>query len=164
MQVTIRDAGDLKAVNRALGRAANGKELKQQLRQNLRGQIRPIVARVKLAWRTAPSMGRPHPGRPPLRRLLANATRGQVRLARKEAGVRVRTDGRRMPAGMKALPTYAEGTKRPWRHPVGGDRDTWVTQRPFPQFFDAVRPDEAQARREVERAVEAIFRQIVRAK
>jgi hypothetical protein len=164
MQVTIRDAGDLKVVNRALRQAANGKQLRKELGQNLRGQIRPIVARVKVAWRTAPSKGRPHPGRPPLRRLLANATRGQVRLAGKEAGIRVRTDGRRMPDQMKALPTYAEGTKRPWRSPVFGDRDTWVTHQPFPQFYDAVRPDEARARREVEKAVEAVFKQIVRAR
>lgn len=163
MQVTIRDTGDLRAVSKALKQASNGKELGQQLRRELRAEIRPIVAKVKTAWRTAPSAGHPRRGQPDLRRLLAKATGGQVRLTGREAGVRVRTDGRKLPAGMKALPTYAEGTKRPWRHPVFGDTDTWVTQRPFPQFFDAVRPDEDRARREVERAVAAVFKQIVRA-
>lgn len=165
MQVTLHDNDDLRAVVRALGKAANGKELKTQLRKELRRELAPMVADVKQAWRSAPS-GRGSVRRRggSLRGSLARATRGEVRTSGREAGVRVRTDGRRMPNQAKSLPTLAEGTKRPWRHPVHGDRDVWVQQRPFPRFYRAVRPNEAAARREVERAVETVFRQIVRAR
>jgi hypothetical protein len=161
LRVGLRDAGDLKAVARALRHAEDGAQLRRDLVAELRRELRPIVARVKQAWRSAPSHT---PGRSDLRRLLANATRGQVRLSGKDAGVRVRTDGRKMPARMKSLPTLAEGTKRPWRHPVFGDRDTWAVQRPFPRFYAAVKPDERAARQDVERAVGEVFQRIVRAR
>jgi len=171
MQFQVTDAGDLRAVSRALRQAADGKELRRQLTKQLRGELRPLVADVKAAWRAAPSRGRRGRPGPPLRSLLARATRGEVRLTGREAGVRVRTDGRRMPSGMRALPGLAEGLghkvdRRPgrWRHPVYGNRDVWVSQRPFPRFYAAVRPDEAAARRGVERAVEAVFSQIARAR
>jgi hypothetical protein len=160
MQVTIRDAGDLKAVRRALRQASNGKDLSRQLTRELRSEIVPIVADVKAAWQSAPSVTHD----PKLRRALAKATRGQVRLTGKEAGIRVRTDGRRMPDRAKSLPTLAEGTKRPWRHPVYGNRDVSVTQRTFPRFFRAVRPDQARVRRQIEQAVETVFKQIARAR
>lgn len=169
MQVTIRDAGDLKAINKALKQAADGKEIRRQLAKQLRGEIRPMVASVKAAWLSAPSQGhksstRARRGQPDLRKLLAKATAGQVRFTGKEAGVRVRTDGRKMPSGSKSLPTYAEGTKRPWRHPVFGDRETWVTQQRFPRFYDAVQPNEAAARRACIEAVDTVFDQIARAR
>jgi hypothetical protein len=164
MQFTIKDSGDLKAISRALRQHADGKELRKQLVRELRSEIAPMVAQVKAAWRSAPSRGRRGRAGPSLRSLLARATSGQVRLTGKEAGVRIRTDGRRFPTGMRALPTYAEGTKPRWRHPVFGDRTNWVPQAPFPRFFAAVQPDQARARRGVERAVAAIFRQIARAR
>lgn len=164
MQVQVKDAGDLRAVSRALRQHADGKELRKQLARQLRSEIRLLGDDVKAAWRSAPSRGGRRVGRPGLRALLARSTRGQVRLSGREAGITIRTDGRRMPAGMRSLPTYAEGTKRPWRHPVRGDRDVWVRQRPFPQFYQAVAPDEARARRAVERAVQDVFRQIARAR
>lgn len=165
MEVRLSDNDDLRAVTRALGQAANGKELKAQLRKNLRRELAPMVADVKQGWRSAPS-GRGGARRRggSLRGQLARATRGEVRISGQEAGVRIRTDGRRMPNQAKSLPTLAEGTKRPWRHPVYGDQDTWVAQQPFPRFYRAVRPNEASARRDVERAVETVFNQIVRAK
>jgi hypothetical protein len=169
VQITIMDAGDLKAINKALRKHADGKELRKQLGKELRGQIRPMVASVKAAWLSAPSQGhksstRSRRGQPDLRKLLAKATAGQVRFTGKEAGVRVRTDGRKMPSGSKALPTHAEATKRPWRHPVFGNRETWVTQRSFPQFYEAVQPNEAAARRACIKAVDAMFDQIARAR
>jgi hypothetical protein len=169
MQVTIRDAGDLKAINKALKRASDGKEIQKQLGKQLRGFIRPMVTEVKAAWLSAPSRGhasstRARRGQPDLRKLLAKATGGQVRFTGKEAGIRVRTDGRKMPSGSKSLPTYAEGTKRPWRHTVFGDREVWVTQQSFPRFFEAVQPNEAAPRRACIEAVDAVFDQIARAR
>jgi hypothetical protein len=170
MQVTIIDTGDLRAVNKALKQAADGKDLRKQLGKQLRSEIRPMVRAVKAAWLAAPSEGhggssRERLGQPDLRRLLAKATAGQVRFTGKEAGVRVRTDGRKMPSGSKKLPAYAEGiARRPWRHPTFGE---WTTktknQRPFPRFFEAVQPDESRARQACEQAVGVVLTKIARA-
>lgn len=163
MQVTIVDRGDLRAVSRALKQHADGKELAKQLRKNLREAARPLVPKVRAAWLSAPSQNQPNVGGVDLRALLAKATRLEVRTTGKEAGVRVRTDGRKMPSGMRSLPGYAEGIRRrQWRHPVYGRRSTWTTQRPFPRFYAAVRPDEQRARRACEEAVDAVFDKIAR--
>jgi hypothetical protein len=170
MQVTIRSTGDLKAVNRALKQAADGKQLRKNLNRELGAVTGPMVAKVKAAWRSAPSKGhasssRARRGQPDLRVLLAKATRAEKRLTGKQAGVRVRTDGRKMPDRMKALPGYAEGIRRrPWRHQVFGDRETWVTQQPFPRFYQAVQPDEARARQQTIKAVAQVLDQIARAR
>jgi hypothetical protein len=169
MQLTLVDAGDLKAISRGLRHHADGKRLRAELILELKDAARPHVPRVQSAWRSAPAFaGRRSRGRraqPDLRELLAQATWLQARLTGKEAGVRVRSDGRKMPDQMKALPGYAEGIRRrPWRHPVYGDRETWRTQQPFPRFYDAVQPDELAARRQVVAAVDKVFDQIERAR
>lgn len=160
--LTLRDAGDLRAVGRALGRAKDGRRLKRNLVKQLKMIEQPILRRVRLAWRTAPSHQSRRRGQG-LRAALARVTRGEVRLSGREAGIRIRTDGRRMPAGMKALPSYVEGTKRPWRHRIYGT-DVWVTQRPFPRFYMAARPDQSKAKRQVEQAVADVFKEIARSR
>jgi hypothetical protein len=169
MQITLVDAGDMKRAAKALKQQADGKELMKELRGNLREIANPMARAVKAAWRAAPSEGhsgasKARRGQPDLRTLLAKATGIQVRFTGKEAGVRVRTDGRKMPNHMKALPGYAEGIRRrPWRHPVFGDTNVWRPQRPFPRFYEAVQPDEDEARRRVSQAVEAVLTKIARA-
>jgi hypothetical protein len=163
------DTSDLKIVAKALAEQADGKELRAELVKNLRKPGNQLATKVRAAWKAAPSHGhdtatRGRRGEPDLRVLLAKATRVQVRLAGKEVGVRVRTDGRRMPNRMKALPTYAEGTKPRWRHPSWGNRDAWGQQRPFPRFYQAVQPDESRARAAVEQAVEAVLDKIAKAR
>jgi hypothetical protein len=168
MQLTLVDSGDLKAISRALRNHADGKRLRAELVGEMKQAARPIVPRVQAAWRSAPAFqgrkSRARRGQPALRELLAQSTWVQARLTGKEAGVRVRSDGRKMPDHMKALPGYAEGIRRrPWRHPVGGDRETWVTQQPFPRFYEAAQPDELAVRRAVNQAVDKVFDQIERA-
>jgi hypothetical protein len=167
VDVRLVDAGDLKAVAKALRKHEDGKQIRLQLSRELRDVVRPLVPRVKAAWLSAPSRGHGGSTRrgPDLRSLLARATRSEVRLTGKLAGVRVRTDGRKMPDGMRALPGYAEGIRRrPWRHPVFGNPELWVQQDPFPRFYQAVQPNEAQAREAVEQAVGRVLTQIARAR
>lgn len=165
MQVTLVDAGDLKAVAKALKQHEDGKEIRKNLGRELRAVARPLVPKVRQAWLSAPSTQGPGRGAPDLRQLLAKATGVQVRFTGREAGVRIRTDGRKMPSGMRALPGYVEGIRRrPWRHPVFGNRDVWVQQPAWPRFFEAVRPDEAAAREACEQAVARVYEQIARAR
>jgi hypothetical protein len=169
MAFELIDTSDLKIVAKALAEQADGKELRAELVKTLRKPANQMARKVQAAWKASPSHGhdtatRGRQGEPDLRVLLAKATRVQVRLTGKEVGVRVRTDGRRMPNRMKALPTYAEGTKPRWRHPSWGNRGAWGQQRPFPRFFQAVQPDESRARAAVEQAVEAVLDKIAKAR
>lgn len=168
MQITILYAQDLKDVRKALRDHADGKRLGKELTGELREIAGPLVPKVKAAWLAAPSQGhktstRARRGQPDLRALLARSTWLQIRFTGKEAGVRVRSDGRRMPNQMKALPGYAEGIRRrPWRHPVFGDRETWVNQQPFPRFYEAVQPDREAAAEACRDAVGKMFNRIAR--
>jgi hypothetical protein len=167
MQARLLDTGDFKTLNKQFRRVADGKELRKELASGLRGVLRPYVPRVRAAYLASPSKGhafssRARRAQPPLRALLAKATRVEVRLTGRQAGARLRVDGRRMPTGMRSLPAYWEGTKPRWRHPVFGDRDTWVDQRARPTFEKVVRPSEAEARREVERVVGRTLDKIAR--
>jgi hypothetical protein len=164
MQLTLVDVGDLKAASKALRRHADGKRLRKELIAELKAAAAPSVPRVKAAWLAVPSQG--WLSTPDLRRQLAAATWIQARLTGKQAGVSVRTDGRKMPTGLKAVPGYAEDVRRrPWRHPVYGNRQVWVTQRPFPgrPFFTAAAVEEARGRRACNDAVDRVFEQIERA-
>ena len=161
--VTIRDSGDLKRVNRQLREQANGKELVRDLRTGLRDVLRPIANEVKVAHRSAPSRrGGARRRGGSLRAALARATRVEVRTTGRMAGARIRVDGRKMPAGQRSLPAYWEGYKRPWRHPVYGDRDAWVTQSARPTFDRTVEPHEDEADRKVEQVLEGIRRKLER--
>ena|SRR5215207_3492494 len=165
MQLVLVDSGDLKAISKALRHHADGKRLRSELIREFKDVAGPLVPKVQAAWLAAPSSARKSRKRqaqPDLRGLLAASTWAQARLTGKEAGVRIRSDGRKMPNQMKSLPGYAEGIRRrPWRHPVGGDRDTWVTQQPFPRFYKAIGDgDEIAARRAVNDAVDKVFDQI----
>lgn len=171
MQVTIRDAGDLKRINKQLRQVADGKQLRKELTGGMHKAVRPVVPQVKAAYLASPSKGhatssRARRAQPSLRSLLAKATRAEVRLTGRQAGVRVRVDGRKMPPGMKALPRYWEGSKRPWRHPVFGFRgglaviNRWVTQPARPTFDRVVEPYAVPVRAEVDRVFERVKRKL----
>ncbi len=167
-QFEIKDAGDLKRINKQLRQLADGKAIKKELTQGFRNVLRPLVPEVRAAYKAAPSMGhdsmsRGSRGRTDLRALLAKATRVEVRLAGRQAGARIRVDGRRLPSGMRALPRHWEGEGRPWRHPVYGRRDTWVQQKSRKTFYPIVQRHEAQARRAVEQVISQVKAKLERA-
>ncbi len=169
LAVTILDSKDLKDLNRAFKHVADGKELQAELRAGLRNVLRPIVPEVRAAYKAASSMGhasmaRGSRDRADLRGLLAKATHVEVKLTGKQAGARIRVDGRKMPDRMKGLPKAWEGEGGArWRHPVYGRRGTWVQQRPRPTFDRIVAPKAEGAAREIERIANGIVRKLERA-
>jgi hypothetical protein len=157
VDVKFRGAGDLKRLNRQLRDVADGKALRKELTGGLRDVLRPVATRVKAAYLASPS-GRGGARRKggSLRRNLARVTRVEVRTSGRMAGARVRVDGRKMPTGAKALPAYREGYRRPWRHPVYGNTDVWVTQPAVPVFDRTVEPYEQFAGRAVDRVLDDV--------
>lgn len=164
MQVTITDKGDLKAFARAIRKEANGPALRREMAKAMRTELRPVVAEVKAAYRAAPSHGhasatRARQAGPALRWLLARATRQEVRLVGKQAGIRVRVDGRKMPSGQRSLPAMYEGTKR-WRHPVFGNRGVWVQQRSPGRFAEITRRHDTRVREALDRIATGVVARI----
>src|SRR6266545_811460 len=169
LAVTILDSKDLRDLNRAFKNVADGKALRKELTSGLRNVLRPIVPEVRAAFKASPLMG--HGGmshaqadRADLRALLAKATRIEVKLTGKQAGARIRVDGRRMPSGLRGLPKAweAEGGAR-WRHPTWGNRQRWVQQRSRPLFYRIVAPRAEGAVREVEQIANQVVRKLERA-
>jgi hypothetical protein len=153
VQVTFRDAGDLKQLNRQLREVADGKQLRKELTGAIRTVLNPVKTEVQAAYRAGPSgRGKARRKGGSLRGALAKATKVEVRTTGKMAGARVRVDGRKMPPGMGSLPAMYEGEKR-WRHPVFGNPDVWVAQTSHPSFYRTVQPYEDF----VGRAIDGIF-------
>jgi hypothetical protein len=147
-------ASDLKRLIRDLRQL--DRQAAKELTTELRAGLAPIVSDVKTMYRGLPSgRGKARRKGGSLRGLLASATRGQVRTSGKETGIRVRTDGRRLPAGMGSLAAMMEGPPRGkrWRHPVYGNREVWVTQPSPARFFPTVARHEDDFRRRAESAV-----------
>ncbi len=110
--------------NAAAALRAVDTQLPTQLRTRMRQAIQPAVARAKEKVRSLPVSGQA--GTTGLRRRVAAGTRIQASTGR-NARLRVITsmadpDEAVIPRGLDS----AAG----WRHPVFGNQDVWVTQRP----------------------------------
>ncbi|MEW2250389.1 hypothetical protein AB0907_23980 [Streptomyces sp. NPDC006975] len=153
MDVRLQTSRDLVRIAAEL-RRMNRPELQKRFRQELRAAGKPMVPRVRQAIQQIPSKRGYSSGG--LRGNMARAVKLEVRTTGREAGVRLRVDGRKMPSGQKALQSYMEGVKKPWRHPVFGNREVWVKQDPKPYFFHTVEPMGLAAQRNIQRAAERV--------
>lgn len=162
--IEIRDNRTFRAINDTFREASNGKELRRELTAEVRGVLRPLVPEVRAAYAAQPGFAgkrsRSRAGQPPLRTLLARATRVEARFTGKRAGARIRVDGRKMPDQMKSLPAYWEGEKPRWRWPVFGDRDTWAAGHTRPVFYQVVQPHVDDAQRAIDQATSRILKKI----
>jgi len=154
----MRTGSDLRRIAREL-RRTDDKRLKAEFGKELRAAAKPMVPAVRAAIRQIPST-RPYRA-DELRGRLSKAVKLEVKTTGRQAGVRIRVDGRKMPDKQKALQSYMEGTKPRWRHPVYGNREVWVQQQPHPYFFKTVRPLGLRSRRNVARAVDRVAHRIV---
>lgn len=152
----LRGGSELAGISRKLRRMSNGKEIRKQFTKELRRAGKPLVPKARAATLAIPATSGKHSG---LRKRLARATRLSVKASGRNASVSVIVDGRKMPAGEKALPAYMEGTKRPWRHPVYGS-DTWVKQEAKPYFYSSLRGAGRDARKAIGRVIDSITRDI----
>ena len=155
--VTAHTSSDLRRISREL-KKMNRPQVLKRFRKELRVVARPLVPRVRTSIRAIPSK-RAYTASG-LRGQMSKATWLQVKTVGGQAGVSIRVDGRKMPTHQKALPSYMEGLKKPWRHPVFG-HDVWVAQQPpHPYFFKALRTAGPAARVAVDRVVKGITKDI----
>ncbi|MBY8342019.1 hypothetical protein LXH13_06120 [Streptomyces spinosirectus] len=153
----MRTGKDLKRIGAEL-RKMDNKQLKKEFGSELRSAAKPMVPAVRAAIRQIPSSrGYSADG---LRGRMSKAVKLEVKLTGKQAGVRIRVDGRKMPTHEKALQAYMEGLKKPWRHPVYGNKEVWVKQDPSPYFYKTVRPLGTRTRVNVNRAMDRVAKKI----
>lgn len=154
---SVQGGTELRRISKELRTMGDGKEIKKRFSRDLRAAAAPLVPAVRSAIAAIPATSGDHTG---LRTEMARATGLTVRTTGRQASVSIQVDGRKMPSGRKALQAYMEGLKRPWRHPVFGNRDVWVTQQPHPYFFRTVRPLGVASRIVVNRTISKITRDI----
>jgi hypothetical protein len=165
LSVEIVGAGELRDLSRALRKQADGRERTKELRRGLRDVGKPLVPAIRSRIRAMPSRGESRRrGRKSLRAEMARSVTLQVRTSGTRAGVSVFMSPKKMPDGKRALPGYFEQVpgKTRLRHPVFGDRETWVTQSvPAAGYFThTIRPAEEQAVQAARKVVDRTARRI----
>lgn len=157
MTYTVRSG--LPELVKELKSIPDGNLLTKELRDGLRDAAKPMVEAVRAAVRDVPSTDGKGGGRGTRSKYATARSKAKKQSLRSKAGLRnarlresiaraVRLDVRSdsvtvrvapdlMPNGQKSLPVYMEGL-RPWRHPVYGHDDRWVTQKAHPFFWKTI--------------------------
>jgi hypothetical protein len=157
MSARLRHGKDLAEISREL-RRMNDKEMLKRFRKELRAAATPLVPAVRASIAAIPS-SRPYSA-DGLRGHMSRATTLQVRTVGKQASVVIRVDGRKMPPRSRAVQSYMEGVKSPWRHPVYGNREVWVKQEPNPYFYKVMDRAGPLARLAVNRVLDQVSKDI----
>lgn len=137
--------------------AAGGGEIPAELRKELAKTTRPFAPLVRAAILNIPVKGPKSTG---LRLRIARCVQTWAEIHGNVVSVGIEVNPERMPDGQKALPLYMDGDKAPWRHPVYGNREVWVTQEAHPYFWDAVSQWGPATARAVNRVADKIAAQI----
>lgn len=121
------------------------------LRKRLRNAGQFAVNKIRANLAMPSPDGGPDTGKS--RDILARATKVTISFSQKQAGAKVTTSGRNLPPENRAvLKVY---NKHQFRHPVFGDKQTWVTQRGRPYFAEAFESELLRvARQEIEDALD----------
>ena len=128
-------------------------------RRALRPHFRGLQREIRASIMAIPSKKSGSPE--PLRLRLVKCVRVASWVGGPETGVMVFMDVSRMPQGERALPLYEEGSKAPWRHPVWGNRDIWVSQRANPYFHPVIAAHRGTERVALDRAEQEVARRLL---
>lgn len=184
MVTTLATPRQLRELSKQL-RAGGESEILKELRKAVRDAGKPVVEEVRNAWRTmsirgdqkslgvfAPTRGggrkqriehatqrmslrtaqRKYGG---LRESVASATR----LRNLSRGVTIEVDRSRFPAGWTNIAQDLE-SRRGWRHPVFGDKNTWVSEYGGPTFYPTCRRNQQTFHEAITSAMEAAKRKL----
>jgi hypothetical protein len=128
--------------------------IKTQLRKELR-QAATVAAKKSKAEVMKPPLSRGRGRSTGLRRGIAAGIKVQLASGAtgKRVGVFIRSTGAGLDADRKKLVRQWD-SDRPFRHPVFGNRERWVSQRGRPYFRTIIRKDQPQIEKAVRAALE----------
>jgi hypothetical protein len=148
------DFAQYQRLSRALREASRG-DLQRELRREIRKAGQPALAAARSAALGVDMSGGPS-GSTGLRGRIAKATKLSVTAG----GIRFRVQDRQVdPQHGETLVLGSEG--KPWRHPVYGNREAWVSQVGEPWFYVTLRAHAPAFRRAAVRAMHRIMDKIL---
>jgi hypothetical protein len=138
---------------------------KKAIKKRLKTAAEPVVEEVKRAALAIPAKNgdatatRKKRGENlGLRASLANATISDINPTKKGAILKIRVSTTKFISASgrpRTIPYYMEGRrKRAWRHPVFGNRENWVEQKPHPFLGVTVLPHKMKFAGEVTQALD----------
>lgn len=129
------------------------------IRGHLERRARPVGMAVRARILAIPTKGPKHTG---LRQRIADCVDTFLDINGPIVTVGVEIIPERMPTGQWGLPLYMEGVNRhgPWRHPVFGNFDRWVSQDAHPYFYDPASQLALAGREGIDAAADEIARDI----
>jgi hypothetical protein len=133
---------------------AGGAEVGKRLNAALRQAGQPAVADAKRSALSIPSKGRGSTG---LRRAIARATSLRVSGGR----LRVFVNPKRLPPNQQAMPRALEGPA-PFRRPVFGNPNAWVSQQAHPYFNPVLDRHRPRVVAQVQRVIQEFLNEIGR--
>lgn len=171
--ISTQGAEDYRRLARRL-REAGRKDLRSKLRKHITDAGRPVLEEIRATVRSLPVTGSRGGGTKQrreasvaraaakskdrarrrghgLRAAIASGTKLQV-TAR---GVRFVVNSANLPEGQRTLPRRLDSPKG-WRHPVFGDRHTWVHQQGKPYFAATIKRRAPEFRRAILKAMDEI--------
>jgi hypothetical protein len=148
-------------------RAAGRGDLQRKMTAAIRKEGEPALIALRAAWmsidvQSLPPNDKGGRARPDnatgLRRRVARASRLSVR----QNGITITVSGKRVDPSYPSLVQYLNGfpRRRPWRHPVFGNRLVWTAQRGQEVFYPTLIQFTRQWRKGIEDAMEDTRRQI----
>lgn len=157
IRVTVSAEG-IRALGDALKAEEDGRALRRELARDMRNALKPYAALAKSSIMSMRSAGLG--SSPRLRSSIAKKIRPEVKLGGMWTGARVKAFKTR---NVRNFPNAPKRTNRAsgWRHPVFGDRETWVDQTGKIDWFDrSFTGSGPQARQAVHDAMENMARRI----
>lgn len=127
----------LTSVAATLQRISDEGWIPTEVHRRLSNLARPLTPMVRASILNIPTFGEKHTG---LRTRIAGCVETWAYINGPDVQVGVAINPSKMPPGQYSLPLYMEGAKAPWRHPVYQNTDRsapWVTQQPYPYFYQA---------------------------
>lgn len=171
LDVTVKGSEDLRKMARAL-RRADREDLRKNLGKAMRKAGKPTLDAVKKSAEDIKTTGtrKPNAKHPfekivephGTRQKIADAATLDVKVEEENPRVRFRISAAKLPDNLKSMPRHFDAGK-PWRHPVLGNRNAWVSQTADPWFWPPIRDNIKTFRAEIDKALDETRQMLERA-
>lgn len=169
---SVTGGRQLREVSKRL-REAGDVDLRKELTSSLKTVPGPIVRDLQEAVRHVHVRGLQVPGartryttpsKPKgLRERVAQAITSKLTTSGNSPKLTLQAVSARLPESMRNLPRYLDnGSRRPWRHPIQGNRERWAQQEGQPWWWKTIEPHLKNVRQAASDAIEHVASKITK--